>query len=52
MRLNKDEKEALLELLDEITNRCPLDIERFLSDYYTRTLWGIFKKLRFEVKGY
>lgn len=46
MRLTKDEKEKLFELLDVMTDRCPL------GDDYLRAFWSIFKKLRLELKGY
>lgn len=53
MRLNKKEKERLLALLDCITDRCPkLRIDEFINDEDTKIFWEIFKKLRFEVRGY
>lgn len=53
MRLTKNEKERLLDLLDCMTDRCPhVRIDDFVNDEDTKVFWGIFKKLRFEVKGY
>lgn len=53
MRLTKDEKEKLLELLDVMTDRCPAgSLNRLLDDDYLRAFWSIFKKLRLELKGY
>lgn len=53
MRLTTKEKERLLDLLDCITDRCPtVRIDDFVNDEDTKIFWGIFKKLRFEVKGY
>lgn len=53
MRLTNKEKERLLDLLDCITDRCPkLKIDDFINDDDTSLFWGIFKKLRLEVKGY
>ena len=53
MRLTKTEKERLLDLLDCITDRCPnLRIDDFVNDEDTKIFWGIFKKLRLEVRGY
>lgn len=53
MRLTNDEKTALLELLDTITERCPqLSIDKFTTESYNHTFWIIFKKLRLELKGY
>lgn len=43
----------LFDLLDVMTDRCPtLNIDRFLTDEATRTLWNMFKKVRLELKGY
>lgn len=53
MKLTKDEKEKLFELLDVMTDRCPsLNLDTLLGDDYLRAFWTIFKKLRFELKGY
>ena len=53
MRLTKDEKEKLFELLDVMTDRCPsVGIDMLLGDDYLRAFWSMFKKLRFELKGY
>lgn len=53
MRLTNKEKERLLDLLDCITDRCPnVRIDDFVNDKDTKIFWGIFKKLRWEVKGY
>lgn len=53
MRLTKEEKERLYELLDVMTDRCPhLRIDDLINDKDTKIFWTIFKKLRLEVKGY
>ena len=53
MRLTKEEKERLYELLDCMTDKCPkLRIDDFINDEDTHLFWGIFKKLRLELKGY
>ncbi len=53
MRLNKKEKERLLELMDVMTDRCPsVSIDNFNNDEDRKTFWGLFKKLRLELKGY
>ena len=53
MRLMKKEKERLFDLLDCMTDRCPrLRIDDFVNDEDTKVFWGIFKKLRLELKGY
>lgn len=53
MRLTKLEKERLYELLDVMTDRCPgLRIDEFINDKDCLIFWGIFKKLRLELKGY
>lgn len=53
MRLTKKEKERLYDLLDCITDRWPkLRIDDFVNDEDTRIFWGIFKKLRLEIRGY
>lgn len=53
MRLTKDEKEKLFELLDVMTDRCPsVRLDMLLGDDYLLTYWSIFKKLRLELKGY
>lgn len=53
MRLTKDEKTALFELLDTMTDRCPqAGIDKFTTERYNRTFWTIFKKLRLELKGF
>ena len=53
MRLTKLEKERLFDLLDVMTDRCPkMNIEQFINDEDTAIFWGIFKKLREELKGY
>lgn len=53
MRLTNKEKERLLDLLDCMTDRCPkLKIDDFINDDDMSLFWGIFKKLRLEVKGY
>lgn len=53
MRLTKQEKERLLELLDVMTDRCPnIRIDEFVNDKDNKIFWAIFKKLRVEIKGY
>lgn len=53
MRLTKEEKEALLELVDVMTDRCPLvRIDMFFTPRYTMVFWSILKKLRLEVRGF
>lgn len=53
MRLTKDEKEKLFELLDVMTDRCPsVRLDMLLGDAYLRAYWSMFKKLRVEVRGY
>lgn len=53
MRLTKDEKEKLFELLDVMTDRCPsVRLDMLLGDDYLRAYWSVFKKLRSELKGY
>lgn len=53
MRFTKEEKEALLELLDAMTDKCPqVKVRDMTSDYYNRVFWSMFKKVRLEVKGY
>ena len=53
MRLTKIEKERLFDLLDCMTDRCPLvRIDSFINDEDTKVFWGIFKKLRLEIHGY
>lgn len=53
MRLTKKEKERLFELMDAMTDRCPsLSIRDFVNDEDTKLFWGIFKKLRLDLKGY
>ena len=53
MRLVKEEKERLFDLLDCMTDRCPtVRIDEFINDRDTKIFWNIFKKLRWELKGY
>ena len=53
MRLTKVEKEALFELLDTMTDRCPqVAIDRYCNEHYNNIFYGIFKKLRMEKLGY
>lgn len=53
MRFTKEEKELLLDLLDVMTDRCPqIRIDDFVNDHCTHIFWSMFKKLRFELKGY
>ena len=53
MRFSKEEKEALFELLDIMTDRCPsINIDRFTTPHYNEIFWGMFRKLRVELKGY
>lgn len=53
MRLTKLEKERLFDLLDCVTDRCPhLHIDDFANERDTAVFWGVFKKLRSELKGY
>lgn len=53
MRLTKSEKERLFALMDVMTDRCPqLNIDLFVNDKDSAIFWGIFKKLRMELKGF
>ena len=53
MRFTKEEKELLFVLLDDMTDRCPqVLIDVFLNDHSNHIFWTMFKKLRFELKGY
>lgn len=53
MRLTKEEKEQLLDLLDVVTDRYPeIGIKRFVNEHCKHIFYGIFKKVRFELKGY
>lgn len=53
MRLTKKEKERLYDLLDCITDYYPkLRIDEFINDDDSLLFWGIFKKLRLELKGF
>lgn len=53
MRLTKQEKERLFELLDVMTGRCPhLRINEFVNDKDTKIFWSIYKKLRKEIKDF
>lgn len=53
MRLTKKEKESLFDLLDCVTDRGPhFRINDFVNQKDNVIFWNIFKKLRFEVKGY
>lgn len=53
MRLTKLEKEKLFELTDAMTDRCPeLTICQMENDRDREIFYGIFRKLRLELKGY
>lgn len=53
MQLSKKEKNALFELMDVMTDRCPhVSIDRFDNDKSREIFWGIFKKLRLELRGF
>ena len=53
MRMTKDEKEKLFELLDVMTDRCPaVRLDMLLGEDYLRAYWSIFKKLRLELRGF
>lgn len=53
MRLTKLEKERLFDLLDCVTDRNPsVRIDDFTNDRDQKVFWGVFKKLRLELKGY
>ena len=53
MRLTKSEKQALFELLDIMTDRCPeASLPRLETSYYNELFWRMFKKLRLELKGF
>lgn len=53
MYITKKEKEALLELTDVMSDRCPrASIDRFDSNYYRSIFYDVYKKLRFDIKGY
>lgn len=51
MYLNKQEKERLYELLDTMTDRCPF-VDSFDNDKDRSIFYGIFRKLRVDLKGY
>ena len=53
MRMTKLEKELLFDLLDCVTDRCTsMRIDDFMNDRDRAVFWGLFKKLRLELKGY
>lgn len=53
MRLTKNEKQVLFELMDVMTDRCPqVSIDRFVNDKDNHIFYGIFRKLRLEIKGF
>lgn len=53
MRLSKKEKNALFELLDVMTDRCPqVGIDRFDNDKFRKIFWDIFVKVRLELRGF
>lgn len=53
MRLTKEEKERLFDLMDVMTDRCPsLNIDNFVNEKDNKLFWNIFKKLRMELKGF
>ena len=53
MRLNKKETELIYELTDKLTDRVfRLHEEWIQSEETQRALWELFKKARFELKGY
>lgn len=51
MRLTKQEKERLFDLLDDVTDRC-LKNEKEMNEKDTKIFWSIFLKLRMELKGF
>ena len=51
MRLTKKEKETLYDLMDTMTDRCPF-IDKFDNVKDREIFYGIFRKLRVELKGY
>lgn len=51
MRLTRKEKERLYDLMDVMTNRCPqLWINDFVNETDLKLFWGIFKKLRADIR--
>lgn len=53
MRLTKEEKERLMELLDVMSDRCPdISIGRFNNDRDRALFYRLFKMLRLELYGY
>lgn len=53
MKLTKDEKEKLFELLDYATDNFPkVNLLKMASEDYHRVFYKIFLKLRLELKGF
>lgn len=53
MRLTKEEKERLFDLLDVMTDRCPtMGITQFENSRDNALFCRIFKKLRLEIRGF
>lgn len=53
MKMNYEEKRLLLDLLDVMTDRCPeCSLTRFLDEKPQSLLYGMFKKLRLELRGF
>ena len=53
MRLTKEEKERLFDLLDVMTDRCPnMGITQFENSRDEAIFMSIFLKLRLEIKGF
>ena len=53
MRLTKKEKQALFELLDVMTDKCPQQgVDRLSTPINVTIYWKIFTKLRLELRGF
>lgn len=53
MRLTKKKKQVLFDLLDVMTDGCPMNgLMRVVSNAYSKEYWNIFKKLRMDLKGF
>ena len=53
MRFSDEEKKALFDLLDVMTDRCPqVKIDRLVNEGNQLLYWRMLKKLRLELKGF
>lgn len=53
MRLTKEEKQALFELTDVMTDRCPeISLDRITTEQHVRLYMSVFRKLRLELKHF